>query len=147
MKLLPLVSKHTVILRPRRTKVKTLPYCYLVSLRQLPQDVLATHLLLVGEEELVRVDAVRNGATNDGEQVEDDWRLIGVLEQQLGQNIEYDGEGEKGGKAGGDKRWEGGLGGESPQWPGDVSEDTHSELVKEGRMQMRGRNVVGGASR
>ena len=43
----------------------------------------ATYLLLLGEEELVRIHAIGDCATNHREQVEDDRRLIGILEQQL----------------------------------------------------------------
>jgi hypothetical protein len=74
----------------------------LVSLCPVSQ-VHATHLLLVGEEELVWVDAVCYGTADDWEQMEHDRGLVGVLEQQLVQDVEDDGEHNKGGEAGRDQ--------------------------------------------
>lgn len=50
------------------------------------------HLFAGIEEELVRVDTVTDGAANEGEPVEDDWGLVGVLEEQLAQHIDHDGQ-------------------------------------------------------
>jgi hypothetical protein len=100
MKLLPVVSRHTVILRPRRTNVKTLPYYFQSALPTLC-IVSPTHLLLVPEEERIRVHAICDGAADYRQPVEDHGRLIGLLEQQLLQDIEDDGEQDTGGKAGG----------------------------------------------
>lgn len=48
------------------------------------------------EEEPVGVDAIANGAANEGEPVENDWGLVGALEQQLAQDIDDDGQGDEG---------------------------------------------------
>ncbi len=55
----------------------------------------ATYLLLLSKEELVRVHAIRDGATNHRKQVKDDGGFIGVLEQELLQNIENNREDEE----------------------------------------------------
>lgn len=111
--------------------MKTFPYCVFVSpLRRLPRCG-ETHLLLVREEELVGVDTIRNGTTDNREPVEDDWRLGGVLEQQLVQDIENNGDKEKGGESEGDKRRERRFRGELPQWASNFSENTHSECRDE----------------
>lgn len=68
-----------------------------------PSTARATHLLLVGEEELVRVDAVGDGAADDGDPVEHERRLVGVLEQQLLEDVEDDSEQEEGAEAGRDQ--------------------------------------------
>lgn len=58
-----------------------------------------THLCAAAEEELVRVDAIADGAANKGEPVKDHRRLMGVLEQQLAQDIDHNGEGDEGQRA------------------------------------------------
>lgn len=71
-------------------------------------------------------------------------RLVGLLEQQLLQDIEDNSEQDKGGEAGGDKDREGRIRGESAQWAGDVSEYTHSGQRSVEGMQRREHDVVGG---
>jgi photosystem II stability/assembly factor-like uncharacterized protein len=46
-----------------------------------------TYLSATVEEELVRINSVANGATDKGEPVEHNRGLIGVLEEDLSQNI------------------------------------------------------------
>lgn len=48
------------------------------------------HLFAGTEEELVRVNTITDGAADEGEPVEDDWGLVGVLEEQLAQDIDHD---------------------------------------------------------
>jgi len=111
--------------------VKTFPYCVFVSsLRRLPRCA-HTHLLLVREEELVGVNTIRNGAADDGEQVENDWRLVGVLEQYLLQDVENNGDKEKGGESEADDGRVRRLRGEFAQRAGYFSEDSHSECNDE----------------
>jgi hypothetical protein len=86
---------------------------------------LATHLCLVREEELVRVHAICDGAAENGEPVEDERGLIRVLAQQLLQDIEHDGQDDKGGSAGRNKDGEGGGRGEVGQWPGYLGDEAH----------------------
>lgn len=57
------------------------------------------HLCAAAEEEFVRVDAIADSAANEGEPVKDHWRLMGVLEQQLSQDIDHHGEGDEGQRA------------------------------------------------
>jgi hypothetical protein len=103
------------------------------SQRVLPlATVKATHLLLAGKEELVGVDAVGDGAADDGDPVEDERRLIGVLEQQLVEDVEDDGEQEEGAKAGRNEDGEGRVGGEVAHRAGDISENTHNCAEVEG---------------
>jgi hypothetical protein len=44
-------------------------------------------LLLVGGKERVGVHSVDHRAAEEGEEVEDDWRLVFVLEQELREDI------------------------------------------------------------
>lgn len=61
------------------------------------------YLFASTEEEFVRVDTITDGAANEGEPVEDDWGLVGVLEEQLAQHINHDGQGKERQCANGDK--------------------------------------------
>jgi hypothetical protein len=93
MKLFPFVSRHTVIFRPRRMKVNTSPYYCAVSFGPSPPfAVLCAHLLPVREEELVRIHAIGNSTADDREPVEHERWLRGLLEEQLLQDIEHDGD-------------------------------------------------------
>lgn len=83
-------------------------------------------LLLVPEEEGIRVHAIRDGASNNRKPVEHDGRLIGLLEQELLQYVEYDGDQDKGGKARHSKDGIRRFGGEFAQWAGYDSENTHT---------------------
>lgn len=49
--------------------------------------VLATDLLPTAEEELVRINAVCDGASDERHPVKDDWRFILVLEDYLREDI------------------------------------------------------------
>lgn len=51
-----------------------------------------TDLVAIFNEESGWVHAIGNSAANDGEQVEDDGRLVGVLEEQLLGDIHDDGQ-------------------------------------------------------
>lgn len=104
--------------------MKTLPY-YFQSAVFNSAIARPTHLLLVGEEERIRVHAICDGVADDGQPVEDERRLIGVLEQQLLQDIEDDGDQDKGGEAGGDDDGRGRVGGKVAKGAGDVGEKTH----------------------
>jgi hypothetical protein len=61
-----------------------------------------TYLLAVLLEELGRVHAVGDGASNEGEPVEDHGRLVGVLEEDLVGDIENDGQENEAGEGDGD---------------------------------------------
>lgn len=50
------------------------------------------HLFTGIEEELVRIDTITDSAADEGEPVEDDRGLVRVLEQQLAQDIDHDGQ-------------------------------------------------------
>lgn len=52
--------------------------------------MLATDLLPTAEEEFIRVNAIADGAANEGDPVKDDWRLILVLEKHLRQDVDED---------------------------------------------------------
>jgi hypothetical protein len=103
-------------------------------------------LLLVGEEELVRVHAVCDGAADDGQPVEHDGRLIGLLEQELLQHVEHHGQEDKGGEPGGDEDGQRRGGGEVAQWAGDGGEDTHSVRRRRVKGLSGGGGVVEGAA-
>ena len=60
------------------------------------------HLLATIEKELVRVNAVDDGTSEEGEPVENHRGLSGVPEQELIEDVEQDGENEDGGETGGD---------------------------------------------
>lgn len=92
-----------------------------------------TYLLLLGEEEPVWVDTIRDSAAENGEVVEHNGWLIRVLEEELVQDIENDCEDEKGGESGGDNNGKRRVGSKIAQWAGDSSEDTH--LARSGRMR------------
>lgn len=74
--------------------------CHLAAEKDKRKDIAV--LLLVGEEEGIRIHSIGDGAADDGQPVEDDRWLIGVLEQQLLEDIEDNREEDKGGEAGGD---------------------------------------------
>jgi hypothetical protein len=78
--------------------------------------------------------------------MEYDRRLIGILEQQLLQHVEDDGEKDKGGKAGGDEYGEGRVGSEVAQWTGNVSEDTHIVQKRTKVLQRRCAVLLGGVA-
>ena len=59
-------------------------------------------LLVVGEEEGIRIHAIPDGVADNRHPVEDERRLIGVLEQELLEDIEDNGQEDKGGEAGSD---------------------------------------------
>lgn len=54
-----------------------------------------THLCAAVEEKLVWVDAIADSAANKGKPVKDHWGLMRLLEQQLAQDIDHDGEGDE----------------------------------------------------
>ena len=56
-------------------------------------------LLLVAEEEGIRVHAIGDGASNNRKPVEHNRRLIGLLEEQLLQHVEHNRDQNKGGQA------------------------------------------------
>lgn len=60
-------------------------------------------LLVVCEEEGIRIHAIPDSVADNGHPVEDERRLIGVLEQELLEDIEDNGQEDKGGDAGSDK--------------------------------------------
>lgn len=94
------------------------------------------YLLLVGEEEPIRVHAICDGIANHRDPVEDHRRLIGVLEQQLLQDIEDDGEQDKGGETGSDKDGKRRVRRKIGQWASESGEDTHTAQVQgNGRLQ------------
>ena len=67
--------------------MKTLPY-YIPLASRPTAMICPTHLLLVREEELIRVDAIGDSTAKYWEPVKYDRRLVGVLEQQLLQDVE-----------------------------------------------------------
>ena len=105
--------------------MKTLPY-YFQSVMFNCAIASPTHLLLSGKEERIRVHAICDGIANHGQPVEDQRRLIGVLEQQLLQDIENDGKQDKGGEAGGGDDGRGRVGGKVAHGAGNIGEETHN---------------------
>lgn len=83
------------------------------------------YLFLVREEELVGVHAIRNGAANPWEPVEDHWGFIGFLQEDLAQDVQHDGEHDERGEAGDGQEGGGRIRGEVAQWAGDVFEKSH----------------------
>lgn len=63
--------------------------------------------------------------------MENDWWLVGVLEQYLLQDVEDNGDKEKGGESEADNGRVRRLRGEFAQWAGYFSEDAHSECSDE----------------
>jgi hypothetical protein len=62
------------------------------------------HLCTVVAKELGGIHAVNHRAADKGKPVKDHRRLVGVLEEQLLQDIDEDGEGNEAGSANGDLR-------------------------------------------
>lgn len=60
-----------------------------------PIGVINTYLCAGLEEELVRIHAIADGATDEGEPMEDHRGFMGIFEQDLSQNIEDNGHAEK----------------------------------------------------
>lgn len=91
-------------------------------------------LLPVLLKEAVRVHAISDGIANNWQPVEDERRLIWVLEEQLAQDVKDDGESDEGGKcseADGSKTTLGDLGLERGEdSPGNILNDTHSVVVR-----------------
>lgn len=86
----------------------------------------ATYLLLLGEEELVGVDAVCDGAADDREPVKDKWWLVRVLEEQLLEHVEDDGQDEEGCETGSYNDRSGRVGSEVANRLRDSREGTHT---------------------
>lgn len=99
MKLFPAVSKQTVIFFPSRTKLNTSPY-YAPSVHRATDFKLPPHLCLVLKEELVRVHAIGDSASDDREPVEHHRRLPWVFEKELLEYIENYREDNEGDEAG-----------------------------------------------
>lgn len=82
---------------PRRTKVKISPYYEFPSSISTKKTRISfraervMYLFPAGEKELVRVNPVGDCAPNDGEPVEDNGGFVGVLEQELAQDVDKDG--------------------------------------------------------
>lgn len=88
----------------------------------------ATYLCPVGLQELGRINAVGDRAAKPWHQVEDDWRLVRVLEKDLLHNIEENDEADRAGEHHADLRRSPQL--EEPlrqrlQLHGDILENTH----------------------
>jgi hypothetical protein len=49
------------------------------------------YLFTTGEEELIRIHAIRNSASNEGKPVKHNWRFIAIVEEQLVEHIQNDG--------------------------------------------------------
>lgn len=81
---------------------------------------------MLGKEELVRVHAIGDRATDHREQVENERRLIGVLEEQLAKDVENNGKNEEGCETGGDGDRGGRVGSEVANRPSNIGEDTHT---------------------
>ena len=45
--------------------------------------MISTYLCAAVEEELVRIHAIADGATDEGEPVEDHWGFMGIFDQDL----------------------------------------------------------------
>ena len=63
------------------------------------------YLFLVRKEEFERIHTIRNGTPYHRKPVENERRLIWILEKKLGKDIEDHSEDKKGGKSGGDQNW------------------------------------------
>lgn len=70
--------------------------------------------------------------------MEDEGRFIGVLEQELLQDVEHDGGHDKRGDGGGDENRKGCIGGKVAQKGGDLGEETHEEEVEGTKVQRLG---------
>lgn len=91
MKSLPLVPKQTVVFFPSKVKVKTSPY-YRGNVMSLPMRTTdVSYLCSATEEELVRVNAVCDGTSDERNPVENDRRFCRVLEQKLIEDVQNNG--------------------------------------------------------
>ena len=96
MKSLPFVPRQTVVFLPRRMKVKTSPYCSCGQLSSFRVKAInGSHLLTTSEEKFIRINSIADGTADDRDQVEDDRRFLGVLEDKLLEYIKHDSENDK----------------------------------------------------
>ena len=89
----PLVPRHTVVFFPSRMKVKTSPY-YLAH-QHASRWQARPHLLSTLEEEVVWVDAVGDGAPNDGDPMKHERRFVRISKDQLAEDVEQHGQHEE----------------------------------------------------
>lgn len=99
------------------------------------------YLLATGKEELVGVNAVRDGAANEGHPVEDYGRLCGVLKKQLPQYVDHNGQEYEGCDARCDQESSRCICYCIGERAGNLSEDAHFDGVVRGR---KGEEVFGG---
>lgn len=84
-----------MVLFPKSMKVNTSPYCVVLLAMRLVQASPVTNLVPAIEEELVGVNAVRDGATNERHPMEDQRRLCWVSEEQLLEDVQQHSENAK----------------------------------------------------
>lgn len=92
------------------------------------------YLFTVDLEEGRGVHAICDGAADEGEPVEDQRRLVGVLEEGLGQDIEDDGEDDDGEKADGDLQTSSQILELVRQWSCDLLQETHPRRREKGSL-------------
>ena len=90
----------------------------------------SSYLFPACEEELVGIDTVANGTPYDWKEVKDHRRLMRVAEEDLIEDIDHNGEDEKGCDCGEDERESGGRRGEALYWRGYNAEDPHGRRRK-----------------
>lgn len=86
-----------------------------------------SYLFAASKEELIRVDAISDGASNDGHPVEDNRRLIWVLEKKLMQDVEDYRKDDKGGETGSHDCTKRGSREKTSKGTSECSYDTHDD--------------------
>lgn len=87
----PFAPKQTVVFVPSKMKVKQSPYCkasYQPSINQLGVPN-CFYLFLTTKEEVIGMNAVGDGTSNEGHPMKYHGGLIGVFQQQLAEDIEH----------------------------------------------------------
>ena len=90
----------------------------------------SSYLFPTCKEELVGIDTVANGTPNNWKEVKDHRRLMRITQEDLIEDIDHDGEDEKGCDCGEDECDSRRRRGESLQRSGDNREDTHGRRGK-----------------
>lgn len=80
-----------------------------LSPSKLTLSLVPAHLFPAVKEELVRVHAISDSAADEGHPVENDRRLLRVLNEKLLQDIQHDSKNDERGETGGDQDSRGGL--------------------------------------
>lgn len=89
-------------LLPKQDKSKDIAILFTVSLTFPQAQTSLTNLFPALKEERIWVNAIRDRAANNRKPVEDDWRLVRVLEEELFQDVQNNDQDEEGGETAGD---------------------------------------------